>query len=176
MSPETLAWVKAGHLIGVFLWISGMVAVYWLLRLHVHAPKEAHEKLIYMERSLAMMMDVASGLAIVLGLVLIFGRNQDTFPSFSDSLLVKPEGSPISRGWLHIKLAVVVLGLLPMHGMLRARIKQFGMGKISNIPNWQWSVILAAVIAIVILVTRVRYEMENVSLTAKPAAADTSKK
>lgn len=152
MSPETLAWVKAGHLIGVFLWISSMVTVYWLLRLHVHAPKEAHEKLTLMERSIAMMMDISALLAMGLGITMIFA---------SDPIFLKlPEGSAGSRGWFHIKLTVVVVGLLSMHGLLRARIKQFGMGKISNVPQWQWTVILASVIAIFILVTRVKYEME----------------
>jgi uncharacterized membrane protein len=159
MSPETLAWVKAGHLIGVFLWISGMVAVYWFLRLHFHAPKDAHEKLTLMERSLAMMMDIAAALAIGLGLLMVFGQ---------DPIFLKSPSEYQSRGWFHIKLTVVVLGLLSMHGMLRVRIKKFGMGQISPVPQWQWTVILASVIAIFILVTRVRYEME-LKPPAKPA-------
>jgi uncharacterized membrane protein len=165
LSAETYAWVKAGHLIGVFLWISGMVAVYWLLRLHVHAPKEAREKLIYMERSLALMMDIASALAIGLGLVMVFGQ---------DPIFLKKPAEHASRGWFHIKLTVVAVGLLSMHGMLRARIKKFQEGKISNVPNWQWTVILASVIAIFILVTRVRYEMELKPPT--PPAATTPAK
>ena len=154
LHPDTYAWVKAGHLIGVFLWISGMVAVYWMLRLHVHAPKEAHEKLIYMERSLALMMDIASALAIGLGIVMIFGQSN------GENFFKKPS-EYVSRGWFHIKLLVVVVGLLSMHGMLRVRIKKFGMGQISPMPQWQWTVILASVITIFILVTRVRSEMEK---------------
>ena len=165
LHPDTYAWVKAGHLIGVFLWISGMVAVYWMLRLHVHAPKEAREKLIYMERSLALMMDIAAALAIGLGIVMIFGQSN------GENFLKKPS-EYVSRGWFHIKLTVVAVGLLSMHGMLRARIKQFQEGRISNVPQWQWSVILASVIAIFILVTRVRQEMEKPpSQTPPPPAA-----
>jgi len=152
LSGDTYNWVKAGHLIGVFLWISGMVAVYWFLRLHVHAPKEAHEKLTLMERSLALMMDIAAALAIGLGLVMVFGQ---------DPIFLKKPSEYVSRGWFHIKLLVVVAGLLSMHGMLRVRIKKFGMGQISPVPQWQWTVILASVIAIFILVTRVRSEMEK---------------
>ena len=163
MSPETYAWVKAGHLIGVFLWIGGMVSVYWLLRLHVHAPKDAHEKLTLMERSLALMMDIAAALAIGCGLAMVFGQDGPNF--------FKKPAEHASRGWFHIKLAIVALGLLSMHGMLRARIKKFGMGKISNVPQWQWTVILASVIAIFILVTRVRYEMELKPLASPPPAA-----
>ena len=163
LHPDTYAWVKAGHLIGVFLWISGMVAVYWMLRLHVHAPKDAHEKLIYMERSLALMMDIAAALAIGLGIVMIVGQ---------EPMFLKKPNEYVSRGWFHIKLTVVVVGLLSMHGMLRARIKKFQEGKISNVPQWQWTVILASVITIFILVTRVRQEMEKPpSQTPAPPAA-----
>jgi uncharacterized membrane protein len=148
MSWETVGWLLAGHLIGVVLWIGGLVAVYWLLRLHVHAPKEMHEKLTLMERSLALMMDLAAGLAIGCGIAMIFSQKPN--------MLAAPK-----MGWLHIKLAVVVLGVLPVHGMLRARIKKVGMGEIKPVPNWQWSLLLGAVVAILILVTRVKAEYLN---------------
>jgi uncharacterized membrane protein len=147
MSPETYAWVKAGHLIGVFLWIGGLFAVYWMLRFHAGAPKEIHEKLTLLERSLALMMDLAATLAIGCGVAMIFGQT----PNF----LAQPH-----HGWFHIKLTVVVLGVLSVHGMLRARIKKFGMGKISPVPQWQWTVLIVSVMTIFILLTRVRYSME----------------
>lgn len=147
MSPETYAWVKAGHLIGVFLWIGGMFAVYWMLRFHAQAPKEVHEKLILMERSLALVMDIASGLAIGLGIAMIFGQT----PNF----LAQPR-----HGWFHIKLTVVVLGLLSVHGMLRARLKKFQNGQVTPVPQWQWTLLLVSVMTIFILVTRVRYAIE----------------
>jgi len=43
-----------------------------------------------------------------------------------------------------------------MHGMLRARIKKFGMGQITPVPQWQWTVILLSVVAVVIVVFVVR--------------------
>jgi uncharacterized membrane protein len=144
MSAGTVAWLLAGHLIGVILWIGGLIAVYWLLRIHAHAPKDMHEKLTLMERSLALMMDLAAGLAIGCGIAMIF--------SHKPNLLAAPKS-----GWFHIKLAVVVLGVLPVHGMIRASIRKFGEGKIGPVPNWQWSLLLAAVVAILILVTRVKH-------------------
>jgi uncharacterized membrane protein len=144
MSQATLAWLKAGHFIGVFLWVGGLISVYWLLRLHAHAPKAMHEKLTLMERSLAMMMDLAATLAIGTGLVSAIEQGKFTAPG---------------SGWFHIKLTVVVLGILSVHGMLRARIKKFGMGKISEVPQWQWTLLLVSIMAILILVTRVRLAM-----------------
>jgi uncharacterized membrane protein len=109
MSIETLSWLRAGHFIGLFVWIGGMFTVYWMLRLHAHAPKAAHEKLVLAERSIALMMDIGSALAIGTGVAMFFRP--------TGNLLTQPGG-----GWLHIKLTVVVLGLLSVHGMLRGRI------------------------------------------------------
>ena len=160
MSPETYAWVKSGHLIGVVLWIGGMFTVYWLLRMHAHAPKEMHEKFTLMERSLALMMDLAATLAIGCGLAMIFGQT----PNF----LAQPH-----HGWFHIKLTVVVLGVLSVHGVIRGRVGKFSRGKISPVPAWVWTVLLASVTTILILMFRVRYAMEFAPLlqTNPPAAA-----
>jgi uncharacterized membrane protein len=133
----------AGHLVGLFVWVGGMFTVYWMLRFHAHAPKEVHEKLVLSERSLALMMDIGSALAIGCGIAMIFG------PRFVPNLLAMP-----GAGWFHIKLTIIVLGVLPVHGMLRARIKKFSQGKVSPVPSWQWSVLLGSITAISLLVAR----------------------
>lgn len=156
MSPETYAWVKSGHVIGVILWIGGLFAVYWLLRLHAHAPKNMHDKLTLMERSLAMVMDLAAALAIGAGIAMIFGQT----PNF----LVQPR-----HGWFHIKLTVVVLGVLSVHGIVRSKVGKFSRGKISPVPGWAWSLLLVSVMAIIILVFRVRYSMEYAPVLSSPS-------
>ncbi len=149
MDPKVYDWLKSGHLIGDFLWIGSMFAVYWLLRFHTHAPKDAHEKLILMERSMALMMDVAAALAIGTGIALILYRPTGVSSIFAE----KP------AGWFHIKLTIVVLGLLAMHGMLRAKVKKFSTGETPTVPQWQWTVILSSVVAILIVVFVVRNAM-----------------
>jgi uncharacterized membrane protein len=57
-------------------------------------------------------------------------------------------------GWFHIKLAVVLLGILPVHGMVRGKIGKFGRGQISSVPQWMWSLLLVAIAVIVLLVIR----------------------
>ena len=154
MDPQDVklwTWLLSGHLIGVFVWIGGLFAVYWLLRIHAHSPKEMHEKLTLMERSMALMMDIAAAVAIGCGVALILKQS----PSNPTGNLLTQKGA----GWLHIKLTVVVLALLPVHGMIRARIKKFGLGKISPVPQWQWTLLLAAITAIPILVFVVRAAM-----------------
>lgn len=138
MSHVTYEWVKAAHLLGVVFWIAGLCSVYWLLRIHAHAPADTREQLTLMERSLALMMDLAAAVAIGCGLALALAA--DWF-----------KVNEANRPWLHIKLTVVVLAILPIHGMIRARIKKFGQGKISPIPAWQWSLLLAGVTASILL-------------------------
>jgi len=135
-------WLRAGHFIGLFLWLGSMFAVYWLLRVHSQSPKEVREKLTLMERSLALVMDIAAALAIGTGIALIFKN---------------PAGNLFAlkgQGWLHTKLAIVVLGILPVHGIIRGRIKKFSQDKGKEIPLWLWSLLLVSIVAIVILIER----------------------
>ena len=145
MGENVYLWLRTGHFIGIVLWIASMTAVYWTLRIHVSAPKEMHEKLTLMERSLALTMELGATLAIGCGVAMIFKRPAPGLPN----LLATP-----GAGWFHIKLTVVVLGVLSIHGMMRARIKKFGMGQVKPVPQWWWSLLLASVTAIVLLVTQ----------------------
>ncbi len=146
MSDSVYRWLIAGHLIGVILWMGSAFATYWLLRLHAQAPKDTHEKLTLMERSLAMTMDIAATLAIVAGLGMAFSKGG----SHPTSNLFAAPGA----AWFHIKLTLVVLGILPVHGMIRGKIAKFSRGQISTVPQWMWSVLLVSIAAIVILVIR----------------------
>lgn len=139
-------WLKAAHIIGVLLWVGGLFAVYWLLRLHAQAPKDVSDKLVLMERSLALSMDIAAALAIGCGLAMALSHG-GTHPT--TTLFAAP-----GAGWFHIKLAVVVLGVLSTHGMIRARVGKFSRGETPSVPQWLWSLLLVSIVAIVILVFR----------------------
>jgi uncharacterized membrane protein len=123
--------VQTAHILSVVLWISGLTAIYWMLRFHDHAPKETHEQLTLQERALALSTDIAAAVAIGCGIAMAF--------SPVNQFAVKP------NAWLHIKLAAVVLMVLPVHGMLRGRIKRYGMGKITPVPTWLWSMLLGGI-------------------------------
>lgn len=143
MSPPTYNLVLSAHLISVVLWISGLTAIYWLLRLHDHAPKEMHEKLTLLERSLALSVDIASTVAIACGVAM----------AVSPINLFTAKGG----GWLHIKIVVVLVAILSVQGMLRGRIKKFAQGKIAPVPSWMWSLLLAGMtIAIVLATTKLQ--------------------
>lgn len=140
------AWLLAAHLIGVFLWIGGLFSTYWLLRIHVQAPRDVHDKLTLMERSLAMVMDLGATLAIACGIWMAL-KHDYSHPT--SSLFTAPHS-----GWFHAKLAIVVLGVLSVHGMVRAKIGKLGRGQSTNVPQWAWSLLLASIVGITILVFR----------------------
>lgn len=137
-------WLLTAHLIGVILWMGCLFAVYWLLRIHTQAPKDVLDKLTLMERSLALTMDLAATLAIGAGLAMAIAHIGDHPNS---TLFTKP-----GAGWFHIKLAVVVFGILPVHGMVRGKVGKFGRGILSNVPQAMWTLLLISIAAIVVLV------------------------
>lgn len=139
-------WLLTAHLIGVIFWLGCLFAVYWLLRVHAQAPKDVLDKLTLMERSLALTMDLAAALAIGAGLALAI-RHGGTHPT--STLFAAP-----GAGWFHIKLTVVVLGILPVHGIVRGRVAKFSRGVISNVPQWLWSLLLISIAIIVVMVIR----------------------
>lgn len=138
------AWLLVGHLLGVLLWVGGLTAVFWLLRMHSQMPETVNDKFVLMERSLALAMDLAATLAIGCGLALALHR-----PEGMKNLFAAP-----GAGWFHIKLTIVVLGILSMHGMIRARVAKFSRGEKPAVPTWIWSVILVSVVGILVMVFR----------------------
>ncbi len=142
MSTGTYGLVLTAHILAVVLWVSGLTAIFWMLRFHDHAAKESREQLTLQERSLALATDIAAAVAIGCGLAMAF-TPLNWFKS----------GTP----WLHIKLTAVVLMILPVHGILRGRIKRYALGKITPVPTWLWSLLLGGVtIAIFCVATKLQ--------------------
>ena len=71
-------------------------------------------------------------------------------PGLWRALGVKP--TEFGHGpWLHIKLTVVVLGVLSIHGLARVKIKRFREGRVRALPPILWVVFFAAVVVAAIL-------------------------
>lgn len=148
--------VMTAHVLGMVLWISGLTAIYWMLRFHDHAPKSSHEQLTLQERALALATDIAATVTIGCGLAMAFGAHYFSTPG---------------NGWLHVKLAAVLLLILPVHGMLRGRIKKYSRGDLKPAPTWMWSMLLAGVtVAIFAVVTRLHFLPEKDAAPTTPAA------
>ena len=114
-----------------------------MLRLHAQASADVNDKLVLMERSLALAMDLAATLAIGCGL----GWRSRSIQT--PNLFARPHA-----GWFHIKLTIVVLGILSVHGIIRARVGRFSRGQTPTVPQWIWSLLLVSIVAILVIVFR----------------------
>ena len=140
MSADTYAWVHLAHIIGFTLWVAGLVAVAALLRAHTAADAASRPGLVTSARELALVMEVGSLLAIGLGLWLAVQS-----PRY-------PSNAFKSGGWLHVKLALVVLGLLVPHILRRIKIGKLRRGvQTPGLPRWVLAAILVAVPIIIVL-------------------------
>jgi uncharacterized membrane protein len=142
MSGSGYAFLLSIHIVGLVLWISGLTAIYWMLRFHDHAPKEVHEQLTLQERALALSADIMATVTIGTGIAM----GLSPVNLFTAGL-----------GWLHLKVAVVLVAILPVHGILRAKIKRFGMGQLTPVAPWTWSLLLAGFVSTVFIVTMRAY-------------------
>jgi uncharacterized membrane protein len=143
MSPSLYKLVLTAHVLGMVLWISGLTAIYWMLRFHDHAPKSSHEQLTLQERALALATDIAAAVTIGCGLAMVFAPG----PGLQNLFVAKP------NVWLHIKLTAVVLLILPVHGILRGRIKKYSQGVLKPVPTWLWSMLLGGIAIAIFCVT-----------------------
>jgi len=110
MSVDVYAWVKAFHIIAVIAWMAGMLYLPRLFVYHCAAEKGSvqSETFKVMERRLLRAIINPAMIATwVLGLWLAW------------------RGGWLGSGWLHAKLAVVVL-LSALHGLFARWVKSFG--------------------------------------------------
>lgn len=138
MSFETSSWLHVGHVLGFTTWIGGLLAVAALLRAHEGADAASRPGVITASRNMALVMDLGATLAIAVGLIVAFKDPKYPNTAFK------------TGGWLHVKLAVVVLGLLVPHGMMRAKIGKLRRGT-QTAPLASWvipGILLAAAVVI----------------------------
>ncbi|HET6611579.1 MAG TPA: hypothetical protein VFG83_06310 [Kofleriaceae bacterium] len=131
MDAAVLSWVLAAHILGFVLWIGGLCGLTLLL-----SSTPGQVALARGGKRIAMVADLGATLAIAAGVVMIAG--------------IKP--SPMTQGWMHIKLAVVV-GLIAVHGFARVKLKRAQSAEGATVsPLWPAAVIAVAA-AIIILAT-----------------------
>ncbi|HVV88721.1 MAG TPA: CopD family protein [Kofleriaceae bacterium] len=135
MSIDTYNWLRVGHVFGFVCWIAGLTMVLQLLRIHSTVEGAAREVLQRQERKAAVVMDAGATLAIICGFWLALGGvNQ------------------FKQGaWLHIKLTIVVIFILGMHGWARVQIKRFRQGKVRPVSSVLIAVVLIAAAAAITL-------------------------
>lgn len=136
MTPDEYNWLQVGHVLGFVLWIGGMIGLLQLLRVHGAVEGAARDVLARHERKMALLMDLGATLTLVCGFVMALGVTPTHF----------------SRGgWLHIKLTIVAVVILGMHGWARVKVKRFRKGEVAHIPVAVTYVVLVAAAAVILL-------------------------
>ena len=141
---SSLLWVKAFHIVFVSSWFAGL---FYLPRIFINlrdVPADSHaerERLLLMGRKLYRFSSLLMGIAIALGLVL---------------WLVYGVGKGPGNGWLHAKLALVLVAIGYHHacGSLLRKFEAF-----ANVRSDRWlrvfnesAVLLFAAIVILVVV------------------------
>lgn len=139
MDPDTYNWLRVGHVLGFVLWIGGMLALLQLLRVHGVVEGAARDVLVRHERKMAIVMDAGATLAMICGLWMALDRTPTLFSA-------KHYGA-----WLHVKLSIVVVAILGVHGWSRVKVKKFRKGEVQPVPQAVVWIVLAAAAAIILL-------------------------
>jgi protoporphyrinogen IX oxidase len=135
-----MLWIKSLHLVFVISWFAGL---FYLPRILVNLAMEtenvATERLLTMARKLYRFMSILSIPAVLLGVWLWLGYDIGKGPG---------------NGWLHAKLALVIL-LIGYHHACGSLLKKFEMNRNTRSHVWfRWfnEVPVVLLLAIVILV------------------------
>lgn len=156
MSIETNQWLLVGHVLGFVVWIAGLISTLVLLRAHSVVEGAARDVLARQERKTAALMDAGATLAIACGLVIALGNTPNAFKT---------------GAWLHIKLTVVAVVIIGLHGFARAQVKKFGKGQVRPIPRALLYLLLAAVAGVVLLGANKSLLRKGADAPPPPAAA-----
>lgn len=137
-----MLWIKALHIIFVVSWFAGL---FYLPRILVNLAMEKErvstERLLLMARKLYRFMGMLAIPAVVFGLWLWLGYGFGKGPG---------------NGWLHAKLALVVL-LIGYHHACGSLLKKFETGRNTRSHTWyRWFnevpvIILAAIVILVVV-------------------------
>jgi putative membrane protein len=115
-----MLWLKAFHLIAVVCWFAGIFYLPRLFVYHAMASEQAtRDHLKIMERKLYRFTTPFMVLTILFGVALIL-QNPDYY---------------LKAGWLHAKLALVVL-LIAYHGWCGVLVKQFATDANRRSHTW----------------------------------------
>ncbi len=136
-------WIKALHIVFIASWFAGL---FYLPRIFVNLAMEtelaATARLLTMARKLYRFMTILMIPALVLGLVLWLGYGVGKGPG---------------SGWMHAKLAIVVL-LIGYHHLCKSLLKKFERGENKRSHVWyRWfneMPVLAMFAAVILVVVK----------------------
>jgi putative membrane protein len=118
-----MLWLKAFHIIFLVTWFAGLFYLPRLLIYHHDAHDEAsHRRFVTMERRLLAITHIGGALAVLFGLLLLYWW-------------VGAVEGYLRQGWLHLKLALVLL-LLLYHAYCVILVRAFAAGHRPHGQRW----------------------------------------
>jgi protoporphyrinogen IX oxidase len=134
MSPRLAQLFLAFHVFGVVLWISGLVTLTYLLAaVKNETDAGARSRLAQYARKIGMFPDIGALIAMLFGLHWLFAFKLYKMP------------------YMHIKLTLVVV-LIGMHGLLRAKSKKIAQGAETSLPAFVRPLVVALALGIIVIV------------------------
>lgn len=128
-----MAWIKAFHLISLFIWVGGLLGLSRMLGYHVKEDEATRKALSRIEKRMYYFVTVPGGvLSILTGLMLLFGVGREGLGAMETAIsYLDPRdaaGQPTT--WyitFHVKLALVV-ALLGCDFYLASQINKLAKG------------------------------------------------
>ncbi len=118
-----LPWLKAFHIVFVVTWFAGLFYLPRLFIYHAQADDEpGRQRFVVMERRLLAITHIGGALALLFGLLVLTAWTR-VAPDF------------MKQGWLHAKLALVVL-LIGYHLSLVRLAADFAAGRNRRSERW----------------------------------------
>ena len=118
-----MLWLKSFHIIFVVTWFAGLFYLPRLFVYHAEATEPVvRERLKVMERRLLGITHIGGALALLFGLLLL-------------GWFVHAGSGYMAQGWLHAKLALVVL-LVAYHVMLVRLVRRFARDEATHSSRW----------------------------------------
>lgn len=148
-----MAWIKAFHLVALFIWVGSLLGLSRMLGYHVRENEETRAALSRIEKRMYYFVCIPGGvLAIVTGLMLLFGVGREgvgPMETFSSYLAPRDAAGQPSTWYItfHVKLALV-FALLGCDFYLGAQIRKLAAG--SPPPGRVRFSILHGVIALIL--------------------------
>jgi putative membrane protein len=114
-----MLWLKAFHVVFVVTWFAGLFYLPRLFVYHALATDAiGRERFVLMERRLFVIMSIGAVLALAFGIAMVLRQ-----PGY------------LSLGWMHVKLALIVL-LFGYHIWCRRLMRELAGGKSARSNTW----------------------------------------
>lgn len=126
----------AAHVFGALIWFGGTMTALHVILNHARATPGERGSFQAMEGGIGRIMDIGATLSLVTGIAMLVG-------DVSRPLL--------KMGFMHTKLTLVLV-LLGLHGVVRARLAKYRRGEVNPLGAWVMPAVVLVFLGVVVLI------------------------